>query len=279
MNALLVRRNKRISHSDLAYKKGEATELPVKIKDIGEAFQISDAIMHELGTIVGHEFATFEAATAPMGSAIMLYMRAGMEVMKLERDLATRRLPPKEVHARVADQQGVEFEHIVQDSCSDDGTQDWLPHDRRVKAFIEKDGGMYDAVNRGYRRAHRRHPRVSELRRTIPARRAQDRSKFFRAHPEIEVALAGTIVTDGEGKYICHRHSLVPHPRHVWFRFPVLTSSVFIRRRGHSRTRHFFRHALARLRRFALGAGAEKTGCRWLFATTSPPPSPTPAKT
>jgi glycosyltransferase involved in cell wall biosynthesis len=29
--------------------------------------------------------------------------------------------------ASVADQQGVEWEHIVQDSCSEDGTQDWLP--------------------------------------------------------------------------------------------------------------------------------------------------------
>src|SRR5215831_17901881 len=55
--------------------------------------------------------------------------------------------------ASVADQKGVELEHIVQDSCSDDGTQDWLPNDRRVKAFIEKDLGMYDAVNRGLRRA------------------------------------------------------------------------------------------------------------------------------
>src|SRR5208282_2311123 len=55
--------------------------------------------------------------------------------------------------ASVADQQGVEVEHIVQDSCSDDGTQDWLPQDRRVRAFIEKDSGMYDAINRGYRRA------------------------------------------------------------------------------------------------------------------------------
>jgi glycosyltransferase involved in cell wall biosynthesis len=55
--------------------------------------------------------------------------------------------------ASVADQQGVELEHIVQDSCSDDGTGDWLPNDPRVKAFIEKDAGMYDAVNRGYRRA------------------------------------------------------------------------------------------------------------------------------
>jgi hypothetical protein len=38
-------------------------------------------------------------------------------------------------------------------------------------------------------------------------------------------------VTDGEGKYICHRHQMVPHPQHIWFRFPVLTSSIFIRRK------------------------------------------------
>jgi len=55
--------------------------------------------------------------------------------------------------ASVADQQGVTFEHIVQDSCSDDGTQEWLPHDGRVRAFIEKRQGMYDAVNRGWKRA------------------------------------------------------------------------------------------------------------------------------
>src|SRR5215467_10485935 len=55
--------------------------------------------------------------------------------------------------ASVADQEGVQLEHIVQDAGSDDGTLDWLPQDRRVKAFVEKDGGMYDAVNRGYRRA------------------------------------------------------------------------------------------------------------------------------
>ena len=133
--------------------------------------------------------------------------------------------------ASVADQSGVEFEHIVQDSCSDDGTQDWLPHDRRVKAFIEKDGGMYDAVNRGYRRA------TGDIlaylncdEQYLPGALGAVRD-FFERHPQIEVALAGTIVTDGEGRYICHRHSLVPHPQHMWFRFSALTSSLFLRRR------------------------------------------------
>jgi len=133
--------------------------------------------------------------------------------------------------ASVADQAGVELEHIVQDSCSDDGTQNWLPHDNRVKAFIEKDGGMYDAVNRGYRRATGdilAYLNCDEQYLPSALKTVHD---FFEAHPEIEAALAGTIVTDGEGKYICHRHSMVPHPQHIWFRFPVLTSSVFIRRR------------------------------------------------
>src|SRR5882724_5931627 len=52
----------------------------------------------------------------------------------------------------VADQ-AVELEHIVQDAGSDDGTLDWLTKDARVKAFVEEDKGMYDAVNRGLRRA------------------------------------------------------------------------------------------------------------------------------
>jgi glycosyltransferase involved in cell wall biosynthesis len=132
--------------------------------------------------------------------------------------------------ASVADQ-GVDAEHIVQDSCSDDGTQEWLPQDRRVKAYVEQDDGMYDAVNRGYRRA------TGDIlaylncdEQYLPGGLAAVQ-KYFAAHPNIEVVLAGSVITDGEGRYICHRHSLVPCPQHVWFRFPILTSGIFIRRK------------------------------------------------
>jgi len=133
--------------------------------------------------------------------------------------------------ASVADQRGVELEHIVQDSCSDDGTQDWLPRDPRVQAFIEKDAGMYDAVNRGYRRA------TGDIlaylncdEQYLPGALATV-EKFFAANPRVEVLLAGSIVTDGEGNYLCHRHSMTPNPHHVWFKFPILTSAIFIRRK------------------------------------------------
>ena len=132
--------------------------------------------------------------------------------------------------ASVADQQGVEVEHIVQDACSDDGTQDWLRHDPRVKAFIEKDGGMYDAVNRGYRRATGNILAYLNCDEQYLPGALTVVQAFFEANPEIDVALAGTIVTGGDGKYICHRHALVPHPQGCWFRFLALTSSVFIRR-------------------------------------------------
>ncbi len=133
--------------------------------------------------------------------------------------------------ASVADQQGVEHEHIVQDSCSDDDTQDWLRRDPRVQAFIEKDNGMYDAVNRGYRRASGdilAYLNCDEQYLPGALKTVQD---FFERRPEIEVALAGSFVTDIEGRYVCHRPSLMPHPQHMWFRFLALTSSMFIRRR------------------------------------------------
>jgi glycosyltransferase involved in cell wall biosynthesis len=133
--------------------------------------------------------------------------------------------------ASVADQQGVEVEHIVQDACSDDGTQEWLPNDPRVRAFIEKDQGMYDAINRGFRRA------TGELlaylncdEQYLPGT-LKVVHDFFADQPEVDVLLSDTIVTDGQGNYVCHRCSLVPRKHQMWVRFPVLTCALFLRRR------------------------------------------------
>jgi glycosyltransferase involved in cell wall biosynthesis len=133
--------------------------------------------------------------------------------------------------ASVADQEGVQVEHIIQDSGSDDGTQDWLPQDPRVKAFIEKDAGMYDAVNRGYRRATGDILAYLNCDEQYLPGALKTVQEYFTAHPAIEVLLAGSVIVDGEGRYICHRHSLIPHALHIWDRFPILTSAIFLRRR------------------------------------------------
>ena len=56
--------------------------------------------------------------------------------------------------ASVADQRGVELEHIVQDSCSDDGTLDWLPPyetlDRILDAYVVQNLGREEIARRGF---------------------------------------------------------------------------------------------------------------------------------
>ena len=134
--------------------------------------------------------------------------------------------------ASVADQD-IEHEHIIQDSCSDDGTQDWLPHDPRVKAFIEKDRGMYDAVNRGFKRAS------GELlaylncdEQYLPAALSKV-AAFFDRHPETDVVLADAVVIDAEGNYLSDRKAITPRKYHtmVGQSLSFLTCSTFTRRR------------------------------------------------
>lgn len=55
----------------------------------------------------------------------------------------------------VDSQQGVEVEHIVMDSCSIDGTTEKVKNysSKKISHIIEKDKGIYDALNKGMRRA------------------------------------------------------------------------------------------------------------------------------
>src|SRR3954469_14560936 len=53
----------------------------------------------------------------------------------------------------VADQQGVEVEHIIQDAGTGPELEEWVRTQSTAQLFVEKDNGMYDAVNRGLERA------------------------------------------------------------------------------------------------------------------------------
>src|SRR5258707_7576854 len=133
--------------------------------------------------------------------------------------------------ASVADQQGVEIEHIVQDSCSDDGTQDWLPRDSRVKAFIEKDGGMYDAINRGLRRATGDILAYLNCDEQYLPGALRAVGEFFEAHPNVDIVFADSIVVDAEGGYMCHRKVLTPLKYHSMVcTLGVLSCAMFFRR-------------------------------------------------
>lgn len=134
--------------------------------------------------------------------------------------------------ASVADQQGATFEHIVQDSCSQDGTADLLASRPGVLAHIEKDSGMYDAVNRGLARA--RGEILSYLNcdeQYLPGT-LETVSRFFSRDPRADVLFAGFIVTDAKGRYICSRKVLPPLRSHTRVcHLSPFTCGLFFRRR------------------------------------------------
>lgn len=134
--------------------------------------------------------------------------------------------------ASVADQ-GVLLEHIVQDAGSDDGTLDWLPSDPRVRAHVEPDRGMYDAVNRGYRRAQGdllAYLNCDEQ--YLPGALAKV-EQFFAEHPTVDVAFGDCLVVDAHGEYLCERRALTPQLLHTWSasNLAFLTAATFLRRR------------------------------------------------
>jgi len=133
--------------------------------------------------------------------------------------------------ASVADQ-AVPVEHIVQDAGSTDGTLDWLLADPRVKAFVEKDRGMYDAINRGLARAQG--DILSYLNcdeQYLPGALA-DVAEFFDAHPELEVLFCDFIVVNPQGEYLFHRKVQTPLKNHLRIsHLPAYSCGMFFRRR------------------------------------------------
>jgi glycosyltransferase involved in cell wall biosynthesis len=131
--------------------------------------------------------------------------------------------------ASVADQTGVTVEHLIQDAGSDDGTVEWLKNHPEVKAVIEKDDGMYDAINRGLRRAFGDILAYLNCDEQYQPGALKAVAECFDSHPDADIVLAHTIVVLPEGNYVCHRHALIPDAWTVWLRFTLLTSSVFFR--------------------------------------------------
>lgn len=133
--------------------------------------------------------------------------------------------------ASVADQK-VDLQHIVQDAGSDDGTLDWLPHDKRVKAFVEKDQGMYDAVNRGLKKADGEILSYLNCDEQYLPGALEAVENFFQKNPGIEILFADTIVIDPSGEFLCHRKSLLPLKPHsmVSNNLATLTCATFFRR-------------------------------------------------
>lgn len=142
--------------------------------------------------------------------------------------------------ASVADQGG-DVEHIVQDAGSKDGTLDWLTGDERVRAFVESDKGMYEAVNRGLRRADGEILAYLNCDEQYLPGALAEVTDYFAAHPSVDVLFGDVVVVDSQCEYLLHRKMLPPLKWHTWLcQLSTLTCATFFRRRVIDEWKLFF---------------------------------------
>jgi len=140
--------------------------------------------------------------------------------------------------ASVADQEGVEVEHIVQDGgtkgfadFAKQMAQQWPNRNGYQRIMVsEQDGGMYDAINRGLKRAKGKvcaYLNCDEQ--YLPGVLSMILASFQK-NPSVEVVLGDVIIVGTDGEAVCHRKMVKPGLAHTWTcHFGALTAGIFFR--------------------------------------------------
>lgn len=135
-------------------------------------------------------------------------------------------------HASIADQDNVLCQHIVCDGMSSDGTADWLRENNNILSIIEKDDGMYDALNKGYRRAdgdYVAHLNCDEQ--YLPGILKQVKN-YFETHSDIDVILCNALMIEKDGGIVSVRkaYKLRPHYISLTASLDFYTCGIFLRK-------------------------------------------------
>ncbi|MEM2293079.1 MAG: glycosyltransferase family 2 protein [Candidatus Bathyarchaeia archaeon] len=138
----------------------------------------------------------------------------------------------KRCHASVADQQGVTVEHIIMDGGSTDGTVEWLRENPQVIGVVQKDNGMYDAINKGLSLA--RGNIISYLNcdeQYLPGALSFVK-KYMERHPEVDILFGDFLVVRPDGSLVCFRKG---YPLRWFYIFSsylyAFSCAMFFRRR------------------------------------------------
>jgi glycosyltransferase involved in cell wall biosynthesis len=137
----------------------------------------------------------------------------------------------KRAAASVRDQAGITIEHIVVDAESSDGTPAWLDQ-QKIRGIVEKDEGMYDAINKGLDAA------TGDLiaylncdEQYLPG--TLDRVKrYFDTHPDVDIAYGDCLITRSSGELLaCRRAYPMRYAYVAAWQLYIMTASIFYRRR------------------------------------------------
>jgi glycosyltransferase involved in cell wall biosynthesis len=132
--------------------------------------------------------------------------------------------------ASIADQ-GVELEHLVQDAGSL-GIEDWAKSHPNVHVTVEPDDGMYDAINRGLKRAQGDICAYLNCDEQYLPGTLRKVAEYFERHPEVDVVFGDAILADAYLNPLACRRVVSPLRWHLLLRpLGILTCSAFFRKK------------------------------------------------
>lgn len=129
-------------------------------------------------------------------------------------------------------QRPVEYEHLVQDATSTDGTAEWLLGQKDIQAVSERDAGMYDAINRAWLRSRGQYLSwLNADEQYLPGTLARVQQAFS-DNPEVDVVWGNAIVADAEGNALALRREIRVSKLYIANSFLNAQScTIFFRRR------------------------------------------------
>jgi glycosyltransferase involved in cell wall biosynthesis len=133
--------------------------------------------------------------------------------------------------ASVADQQHINYEHVVMDGGSTDQTAEWLRRHPSLISRSQRDNGMYEAVNKGFSIA--RGQIVSHLNcdeQYLPGT-LRFVVEYFQNNPQVDAVFGDVLVVGPDGGLIAYRKGYRPRQGIVWNSpLHVSTAAMFLRR-------------------------------------------------
>lgn len=115
--------------------------------------------------------------------------------------------------ASISDQAGISFEHIVIDGASTDGTQVWLTENIQIRSVSEKDNGMYEAINKGFKIAQGAILAYLNCDEQYLPNTLKTVCEYFNSHPDIDIVFGNMLLIKPDGSLVAYRKSFKP----IWY--------------------------------------------------------------
>lgn len=135
--------------------------------------------------------------------------------------------------ASVRDQSGnFEVEHLIHDGGSGAEFEEWAANQNHAICVSEKDEGMYDAINRGFRKAKGGIIAWLNCDEQYLPGTLERVARYFEEHPETDIIFGDLVLVDEVMSPLAYRRAVMPTLGHIRYsHLSTFSAATFVRRR------------------------------------------------